>query len=233
MPAAELQPVAPTVASLPRVSRSIPVSVPAGTSLNGQVTPSQISVTAAGTRFYVRAASGTVNIQALRAGNVGGDNPYGVGQGSKVSDGFENLTVSNFNLFPVAALIWIGFEDFINDQLILATNQTPIVAKPTQATAGTATTIAIADISGLAFTDINGKGWLAIARAYFIVTNLDTVTPLNVQKAGSTIQNDASIDCVQPLQSHRIDTSGSFQICLGGSPINGYVAEFYYAIPAK
>ncbi len=224
--------LAPTVAQLPKISRSIPVQIPAGTLLNGQVTPSEIGVTAAGSRFYVRAASGLISMQALRAGNVGGENPFGVGQGQTVQGGFETLTVKNYNLFPVAALIWVGFEDFINDQLVLASNQTPIVCYPTQSLAGVATTIAIADISGLAFNDINGKKWLAISRAYFIVTNLDPVTPLNVQKAGSAVQNGASIDCVQPLQSHRIDTTGSFQICIGGGAINGYVSEFYYAIAA-
>lgn len=223
----------PEISAQPQISRAVPILIPAGVSNNGQISPGEQSITQAGTRFYVLAASAPVTIQPIQAQNIGASNSFGIGQGQTVRHGFISITCKNYSLTPIAALIWVGFEDFINDQLILASTSNPNVVYPTYPTTNAATFVDIVDKSGTAFQDINGGKWYAISRVAILITNLDGATVLNVQKLGSRIQNGVSIDCVQPLQTHRLDISGGYTLCIGGAPVNAFVSEIYQAIPSS
>lgn len=226
------QALAPTVVNLPRISKTVTVFVPAGIAVNGQITPSEATLTQAGDRFYVIATSAPISIQALRAGNVGATNSFQNGQGQTVSQGFEQVSVKNYNTFAIAALIWIGFEDFINDQLVLSQTSTPLVTYPTQPVAtGAAGDIQIPDLSGQLFTDINGKAWYAISRFSIIISNISS-NPIYLQKFGSTSATaNAVLQCPagQPIAHN---AQGNFTISVGGASVPAIVSEIYYSIAA-
>ena len=221
--------LAPTVAALPKISRSIPVTIPAATQVNGQVSPAEIPVTFAGDRFYVRVASAEIYVQTVRAGSVGVANAFSSGQGQPVSGGFETLQISNYNLFPVVALIWIGFNDFINDQLVLDSVTNDSVLYPTYPVPNAATVVQIRDLSGQTFLDLNGKKWNALFRVAILVFNLDTgVTAKLFKVGGSGVSPAGGIIYPAPLPI-RFDFSGDFDINLGGAAINMIVSEIYSA----
>jgi hypothetical protein len=220
-----------TVANLPKTSRAVPVAIPAGVTVNGQVTPGEVPIAAAGSRFYVIVTSATIYLQPLRAGNVGATNPFNNGQGQPVAGGFETLTAKNFNLFPVVALIWVGFDDFINDQLILANNATPNVTYPTQPISATPVTgtVAIPDLSGTTFLDINGKKWYALYRVSLIVSNFSSATTLLLQKAGAATSNGPSVLLCPPQLPIAHNSSGDFSLSVGGGAVPAIVSEIYAA----
>lgn len=211
-------------------SRQVPLVIAAATSINGQILPQQAFAAQAGTQFYVIATSAPISIQAVRGGATGAANSFQNGQGSKVDDGFETLSVTNSNLFPVTCLIWVGFNDFINDQLILANNTLLQVAYPTNPTPASTTSIAINDLSGQPFTDINGKKWGAISRVAILVFNNDSGVSLQLQKAGSAVSNGLAIGTIYPLTPVRFDVSGNYSLSVGGGAINATVCEIYNAI---
>lgn len=230
--APDASPLAATVAALPKTSRSVPVAIPAASLVNGQVVPAEVAVTQAGDRFYVRAASGTVYIQSLRAGNVGVSNPFNVGQGQPVKGGFETLQIQNFNLVPTVALIWVGFEEFINDQLVLDNVTNPSVTYFTQPNQAGAVNIAIPDLSGTAFLDGNGKKWYAISRNKILISNVSTGTTFYLQAKGATVPNGNScLICPPGLPIEHV-SSGDFSLSVGGGLVPAVVSEIYTAFAA-
>ena len=227
-------PLAASVAPLPKSSRSIPIAIPAATSLNGQIQPAEVPLTFAGDRFYVRAASAEIYVQSIRAGNVGIANQFSTGQGQTVKGGFETLQLSNKNLFPIVALVWVGFEEFINDQLVLDNSTFESVVYETASLAGTLTTILIPDKSGLATTDANGKKWLLVNRQAVLVSNPDTGATIVLQ-ARTTPVSTAPFPGfnIYPQTSLNIPAGGDFSISAGGGLINASVWEIYNAISAS
>lgn len=226
-----IEQLAPTVAVLPRSSRAFPVQLPAATGTGAQLVPAEQQIIAPGSKFYVITASAQINIQPVRAGNIGISNPFGVGQGQPVTGGYEFLTVRNYNSFPVVALVWVGFDDFINNQMVIASTVNQAVTFPTQSLP-TSTQININDLSGTAFLDINGKKWYAIQRQAIIISNLDTGVSLLLQKAGSAVANGAAVllcPVAIPVE-HR--SGGNFTISTGGATINAIVSEIYLAFAA-
>jgi len=218
-------------ALLARTSRQIPVAVPAGVLVNGQITPGEFSITQSGSRFYVLATSAPVEIQAQRAGSIGAANTFGTGQGMPVADTFESLVVRNKTLFPIVALIWVGFDNFINDQLILLSSNFAQVCYPTYPLANAASVVNIPDLTGQPFTDINGKRWGALSRVCILVFNVDGGVVINLQKATATAANGVAVGACFPLTPTRFDFSGDYRFQLGGANINLIVSEIYNAIP--
>src|SRR5665213_498774 len=194
---------------------------------------SKTAAAAAATQTTVANPVGTIGTDVTTGvGFVGATNNFQNGQGQTVSQGFEQLTAKNFNPFPIAALVWVGFEDFINDQLILNQTSTPQVTYATQPIAtGAAGNIQIPDISGQAFTDINGKAWYAIARTAIVISNIGS-NPIYLQKYGSTSATaNAVLQCPagQPIAHN---ASGNFTISVGGAGVPAIVSEIYSAIAA-
>jgi hypothetical protein len=186
-----------------------------------------------GDRFYVIATSAPISFQPLRAGNVGATNSFQNGQGQTVKQGFDQLVAKNYNTFPIAALVWIGFEDFINDQLILNQTSTPQVTNPTQPIAGgSAGDIQIPDISGQKFFDINGKAWFAISRVAIVISNISTGTVLVLQKYGSAVSNGPSVLAIPAGLPIAHNSSGNFTLSVGGGSVPAIVSEIYNAIAA-
>jgi hypothetical protein len=221
------------IRNLPKNSAQIPVFIPAAVAdANGTVTPSAVPVTQAGTVFYVITSSvGNLKIQPIRAGNVGIENTFGVGQGQTVKDGFETLQVRNFNTFSVVAIIWVGFNDFINDQLILAQQQYPTVVYPTytQPVTSPASTVDIVDLSGTKIVDINGIAWLALYRIEIEMSNLDAANVYTLQKTGATTNNDPAIVAIQPTQTITRPLAGNYRV-RSGATINMLIVELYACV---
>lgn len=215
-------------------SRIVPVILPAAV-VGGQAgnQPNQITFAVSGTRFYVVNASNALTIQPQRGGRMGAQNTFSIGQGQTVDGGFDTLIISNPLPVPVVANVWVGFENFINDQLILVSSSYQQVAFPTNPTAGATTQININDLSGTTFLDINGKKWGAIQRVAILVFNNDGTggTPLLLQAAATSSPTGPAVGIVQPQQPIRFDFGGNYRIFTGGGTINAVVSEIYQAFP--
>ena len=223
--------LAAQVTNVAKTSRQIPVIIPAGVMTNNQITPGEFAVTQSGNFFYVIATSAPVQIQPVRGGFTGAVNTFGSGQGQPVGNSFDTLTIKNPTLYSIVALIWVGYDSFINDQLLLqSSNYTPVVY-PTYPTASAASIVNIPDLSGQPFFDINGKKWGALSRICILVFNVDSGTTINLQKAGSTSSSGVAVGVSFPLTPTRFDFSGDYCFNLGGAPINLIVSEIYNSIP--
>ena len=216
-----------------RTARQIPVTLPAGVpdAITGRINPQQITLTASGNKFYVISCSSPLSIQPQRAGSMGATNSYGVFQGSEVQTGFDTLIVSNPTAYPIVGIIWVGFDEFINNQLALVGTTFQNVAYPTYSAPNSAAVVNIPDLSGQPFYDINGKRWGAISRVCIEVFNLDTGVTMLLQKYGSAISNGAAVGACYPVTPIRFDFGGNYTLNIGGGNINAVVNEIYQAIP--
>jgi hypothetical protein len=205
--------------------------VPAATAINNQVNPASVTLAAGGTTFYVLAASASITIQPQRGGAVGVANEFGIGQGQDVEAGFDTLIVQNFSTSPVVALIWVGFDKYINNQLILANSQLFPIAHPTYSAPNSKAQVNINDLSGTTFSDINGNQWGAIQRICILVFNTDSGVTLLLQESGSAIANGPAVGVIYPLTPIRFEFGGNYTLSTGGGMINAVVTEVYQAIP--
>lgn len=185
-----------------------------------------------GSSYYVLTASAKVDIRPMSAGSVGIFDTHVTGTGKRVGDvnAFEMLEVKNNNAFPVVFSIFVGWDDYIDKRLIVATDTNPQVAFNTYDTPNSAAIVNITDKSGQTFTDINGGKWYAINRVAILVFNTDGGVSLLVQKANSVVGNGPAVANVPPLTAVRLDFSGNYRINLGGANINAIVTEIYNAV---
>lgn len=188
-----------------------------------------LTIPAIGNTFYLAVSSGTLNITPSN----GSTNPYQQGTGLRQSNTntFNQLQVENPGAGPIAFYIVIGFDQFIDKRIYLQNNASPQVAFPTFPTANAATSLAIIDLSGTEFTDINGNKWFAIVRTAILVFNVDTGTTLLLQKAGGSGSSPA-VGAIYPQTSLRFDVSGNYALNNGGGSLNCIVSEIYQAIPS-
>lgn len=183
----------------------------------------------AGTNFYFSAASAALNVRPAGGEFV----PYvqGTGYNKRNNGAFANIEVQNTNAFPVAFQMFVGFDEFIDKRIFNVSVTTPNVAYPTYPLTETAPAIAITDLSGQGFFDIDGNPWLALYRVAIMISNLDSSNTLLVQKEGSVIQNGPAIAAVFPLTSWIESLSGDFSLNIGGGNVNALVHEIYASIP--
>ena len=204
-----------------RTSLFINASIPAN---------STVPFAAQGTQFYVLVTSAPVNIRPSK----GSFNVYNVGQGLDLDEtnAFSSIEVQNTTANPIAVSIFVGFDSFIDNTLVLNNASNPAVAFPTYPTPNAAATINIVDKAGTAFTDINGGKWIAVNRVAILVFNTDSGATYFIQKSGSAVANGPSIGAVFPLTAIRLDVTGNYTMATGGGTINVIVSEIYNAIPA-
>ncbi len=188
----------------------------------------QLPVPSSGTQFYVTFTSATIEIQP----SGGTFAPYDAGTGLQLSDDnpFSQLQVRNPNAFSIVFQIFIGFNQFIDNRLVLFNQSQPNVVFPTYPLAGTAAIVNINDLSGGSFTDINGNKWLALQRAAVLIGNPDSATTILVQKKAAAGASGPSIIPVYPLTSVNLPISGDYCLNVGGGMINAIVSEIYQAI---
>jgi hypothetical protein len=185
-----------------------------------------------GSQFYMLASSAAVDIRPMAAGSVGFFDTIVTGTGKNFNDinAFEQLEVKNNNNFAVVFSLFVGWDDYIDKRLIVASNTNPQVAYPTYPTPNAAAIVDITDLSGQAFTDINGGKWYAINRVAILIFNPDTGVTLLVQKATSIVGNGPAVGIVYPQTSLRLDFSGNYRLNLGGANINAVVTEIYNSV---
>jgi len=201
-----------------------------GRAINLPLAPgASTNVTSQGNKFYLIVATAAVNIRP--GGSAGGDfTLYSQGTGAQTQQPFDWLELNNPNSIPIIISIWCGFDDFIDNRLILANATLQNIAYPTQSTATTGQ-ILIPDLSGGAFFDINGKKWLALFRQAILVSNLDPATPVLLQKYGAATSSGPAILNCPPQLPVEFQGSGNYTV-VGGSA-NVIVSEIYQAIPAS
>lgn len=204
-----------------RTSLFINASIPAGGTL---------PFAATGTQFYVLVTSAPISIRPSK----GSFNSYNVGQGLQLDEvnAFSSIEVKNETANAIAVSIFVGFDSFIDNTLILNNASNPAVAYPTYPTPNAAATININDLSGTSFTDINGKKWIAVNRVAILIFNTDTGSTYLVQKSGSAISNGPAIASVFAQTAVRLDVTGNYTMATGGANINVIVSEIYNAIPS-
>jgi hypothetical protein len=198
---------------------------------NQTVAPGQVlPISCTGTQFYVLFTSAPISIRPSR----GTFNSYNTGQGLRLDDetAFNQIELWNTTASTIVVSVFVGYQEFIDQTLILNNVTNPNVAYPTFPTANAAAVVNINDLSGQKFTDINGKNWYAISRVAILVFNTDSGATYLIQKSGSAVSNGPAIAAVFPLTAIRLDTSGNYTMATGGGNINVIVSEIYNAIPA-
>ena len=193
--------------------------------LAGQTLP----IPCSGTQFYFRTLSGPISARP----NRGAFSDFSQGEGLNLDeqDAFSLIEIKNDNAFPVVFEMHVGFQGFIDNKLIIADSLYPNVVFPTYPTPSSAAVVNINDLSGQAFTDINGNEWYALNRLAIIICNTDTGVTLLLQEAGSIVANGPAIAAIQPTFSLNYPASGDYSLSLGGANINAIVSEIYRAIP--
>lgn len=193
---------------------------------------STLPLKVSGSSYYVLTTSAAINIRPSAAGSVGIFDSHSTGTGKKVGDvnAFDMLEIQNNLAFPVVFSIFVGWDDYIDKRLIVATDINPQVIYPTYPTPNAAAVVNINDLSGQTFTDINGNKWYALNRVAILVFNPDTGVTLLLQKAGSVVGNGPAVGIIYPQTSLRIDASGNYCLQLGGANINAVVSEIYNAV---
>lgn len=208
------------IGPLGQTSIVYPCIVPAGET---------IPVPAAGTNFYVTICTAPIDIRPLN----GVFNTYTNGKGLKLQkeNAFGSLEIRNNNAFAVVVQLFVGFDEFIDNTLILANTGQTLVAYPTYPTASAAADVAITDRSGSKFQDVNGNYWYALQREAIYIFNLDAGVTLLLQEAGSVVSNGPAIGVIYPVTGLRLNVSGNYTLNVGGGNINAIVSEVYNAIP--
>lgn len=185
---------------------------------------------AAGTMFYVTQATAPFEIKP----SGGSFNSYDIGTGLELApvNAFEQLQIRNPSAFPIVFELFIGFDGFIDNRVIISQTTLTQISFPTYPTASAAAAVAINDLVGQKIADINGNQWYAMGRVAIIVSNLDPGVTLLLQRAGSAVANGPAVCAIFPVTSLNLPVSGDYSLSVGGGNINAIVSEIYNAIPA-
>lgn len=146
---------------------------------------------------------------------------------------FSTLEVKNLSAtVAVVCQMIVGSANFINHtQIVIAGGiGAQNVVLPAAPAVG-ATNINFKDVSGSAFTDINGGKWLAIARAAIVICNTDPGATYLLQKSGATGPAAPAVAAIFPLTSFIEQISGDYTLNVGGAGMNAIAHEVYQAIP--
>lgn len=199
---------------------NVPIAARQSTTISGYGQMAYIVIATAPVNVRTRGAKGTSSYSLLT-------------QGTGIRDTeFDQVDLQNPNAVPIVVQIWTGVSQFVDNRLILANQQIPQIAFPTAPTANSKTHIAINDLSGGGFTDINGKNWLALQRITIIVCNVDSGATFLLQKKGAATATGVAVAAIYPLTSLNLPVSGDYSMDVGGATINVIVSEIYLAILA-
>lgn len=190
----------------------------------GQTVPLPV----AGNFFYVTAATAAFDIKP--SGGVFQSFSVGTGLNLLPQNSFNQIQVRNTTGNSIAFEMFVGFDGFIDNRVIISDAGGKQVAYPTYPTANAATSVAINDLSGGSFTDINGNKWYALSRVTIIISNVDAGVTLLLQKSGSVVSGGPAIAAIYPVTALRYDASGNYALNTGGGNINAIVSEIYNAV---
>lgn len=191
---------------------------------------STLQVPATGTQFYVVIQSAPISVRP--SGGVFNQYEQGTGLQLEEINAFQLLEVKNDNAFPVVFSLFVGFDQYIDNRLILTNTGQQLVAFPTYPVASVAAGVAINDLAGTKFADINGGQWYALSREAIYIFNPDAGVTLLLQESGSIVAGGPAVGIIYPLTSLRYAAQGDYSLSVGGGNINAIVSELYNAIPA-
>ncbi len=190
---------------------------------------STFTVVAPGTSFYLMVSTNTLSIKP--SGGVANNYKQGTGLDVGRENSFSMLEIKNNNAVSVVFQIFVGFDGYIDNQLVLASDTTNVIY-PTYPVASAAASLAITDRSGQAFVDINGLSFFAVKRVAILIGNPDSGVTFNLQKQGATAANGNAVLPVYPLTSLNLPIAGNYSLHVGGGNINAIVSEIYESLPA-
>ena len=191
------------------------------------------TIAGSGDMVYVVVATAPVNIRTRGNSGSKGSSTYATfTQGTGIrGQPFDNVDLQNPNAVPIVVQVWTGLSSYIDNRLILANQAFPSVVYPTYPTANAAASVNFKDLSGGAFTDINGGLWYALYRLAIVICNIDGGTTFLLQKAGATGPDAPAIAAIYPLTSLTLPISGNYCLNVGGANVNVIAHEIYTAIP--
>ncbi len=197
-----------------RSSQIVTTIIPAGESF---------PLLAAGDEFYLPLATGTISIKP----NTGSDNLYTQGTGLRIKGNpFNQLQLTNNNAFNVIVSIFVGFGNYIDNRAILFNPLVGEIVLATWPTPNVAATLNIPDLSGNAFTDVNGIKRLALTRVAVYISNLDLATAYTMQD----ISGARGIVTIQPASDIVYPANGDFRLHVPAGTVNAIVSEIYQAV---
>ena len=211
-----------SIVAIPQIGQVTAVPIAAGSST---------SVAGKGQYVYVVISTAPVNVRTRGSAGTSSYSTLTQGTGFRFQP-FDVVDLQNPNTIPIVVQLWTGQSEFIDNRLIIANQSIPQVVYPTYPTANAAASVDFTDLSGGAFTDINGNNWLALYRVSIIICNTATGTTYLLQKAGAAGPSDPSIAAIYPQTSLNYPCSGDYSLNVGGGNINVIASEIYSAIPA-
>jgi hypothetical protein len=210
----------PELKGVSRTAQIISTAIPAGQTLTYAVS---------GNNFYLIAATAPLAIRP--AG--GAFNHFTSGKGMVVDDQnlFNKLEVFNDSPYSVVFSLFVGFGGYIDNTLILNTQMKQVVY-PTAPLTSVGNLINIPDLTGQAFTDINGNPMLALSRTGIYVSNYDIASTYSLEalQPVQTLVANARAVAVAPGSDIVYPAAGNFRIWIPASTINAVVSEIYSAI---
>jgi len=211
---------APETKGVSRTAQIISSAIPAGQTLTYPVS---------GNNFYLIVSTATIAIRPR--GGVFNNYTSGKGQLMDEQNLFNLLEVQNNTPYSVVFSLFVGFGGYIDNTLILNT-QIAQVAYATSPAVSLSNIINIPDLSGQAFTDINGNPMLAVSRSGLYISNYDLASTYSLE-AMLPVQNLVANKRLLAI-AHGTDivypASGDFRIWIPTSTINAVVSEIYSAI---
>lgn len=182
---------------------------------------------AAGDSFYVTFASAPLTIKP----DTGVANSYVQGTGLNLINPFNQLNITNPGTAAVVFEVFVGFDEYIDNRVIIAQQAVNSYAFATYPTPNAAAAVAINDLSGTQIADINGNKFYAVSREAIYIGNPDPAVTILLQKQGSAVANGPAVLPIYPLTSLRYPAGGNFSLSVGGGNINAIVSEIYYGLP--
>jgi hypothetical protein len=187
-------------------------------------------ITSAGTKFYFVIATAPINARPDNGDFV----VYTQGTGLSGSVAFSVVELQNPNVVPLVVQVWIGFDDFIDNRLIIANQTLPSVYFPTSPINPSAGDILIPDLS-LTKQTVNGIAYYFLSRQFVLVGNSTSSGATYILQA-TTAPQDLSGSFpgfpIYPGTSLNLPISGDCSITVGGGPIQAWVGEIYQAVIA-
>jgi hypothetical protein len=192
------------------------------------------TLTCQGTQFYFVVATGSCSARPRGRDMGAGDFVLYPQEGTGLDVGatFDFIDLENPNGFAIALAVWVGYGGFIDKRLILNNLANPNIVFPTYPTPNAGTVVNINDLSGQAFTDINGNAWIAISRVAILIFNLSAGNTYTLQAAGAGTGTGPAVASIPPPPLPlQLQFAGNYCINIGGAPVDMIVSEIYSAIP--
>lgn len=213
----------PIISPLSRTSVLIPIIIPANETL---------SLPIAGNRFYLVFAQSQIDIRPRNGVQTGVFCTYSQGLGKNVpmENAFDNLDFQNNTANPILIYLSAGFDDLIDNRLVLTDAVTfQMIGSSVYTGTPAAATVAIPDRSNTVVQDVNGDSFYAVNRVATLFFNGHASDDVTVQNSGGS--SNLAVNFART--GLRLDIRGDIRaVGVGAGNITGTIMEIYNAIAA-